>query len=155
MWKWLEKMDSESSGAGRIMREFGRMLENGRHIFDTASTALLGGADPEVIRKDLFRTDKEINHLEREIRRELLVHVTVYGTSQMPQALVMMSIVKDAERIGDYCKNIFDLAVVKAKTKDDEYHGYDKHQQRQAQPFGATHHPVRRLETARGRHGAK
>ena len=40
-----------------------------------------------------------------------MVHGAVHGTFSFPELLVMMSLVKDAERIGDYAKNIFDLAV--------------------------------------------
>ena len=52
---------SEGSGFDDILREFSKMLEDGRHIFDAASNALLGGTDPETIREDLFRTDRRIN----------------------------------------------------------------------------------------------
>ena len=48
--------------------EFGQMLDSGRHIFDTAANAFLGGTDLEVIREDLFATDKRINRAERQIR---------------------------------------------------------------------------------------
>jgi phosphate uptake regulator len=34
---------------------------------------------------------------------------------------VLMSIVKDAERIGDYAKNLFDIARITQKTRDDEF----------------------------------
>jgi phosphate uptake regulator len=107
-------------GADRITEHFGRMLENGRHIFDAAANAFLGG-EPGDVRENLFATDKEINDLERMIRREIIVHCTSHGLSQLPGCLVMMSISKDAERIGDYCKNLFDLAVLQRKEKDDYY----------------------------------
>jgi len=99
-----------SVGLERMRIEFGQMLDAGRHVFDTAANAFLGGTDPEVIRQDLFTTDKRINRAERQIRRELVVHATVHGASEFPACLVLMSIVKDAERIGDYAKNLFDVA---------------------------------------------
>ena len=45
-----------------------------------------------------------------EIRRELVVHASVHGGVDTPEVLVFMHMVKDLERIGDYNKNIFDLA---------------------------------------------
>jgi phosphate uptake regulator len=86
------------------------MLGDGRHVFDAAAAAFLGAADPEVVSADLIRTDKEINRRERQIRREILVHATVYGSPTFSSCLVLMAITKDAERIGDYAKNVWDLA---------------------------------------------
>jgi len=117
MWNWLNRANPEPSFE-EFRRQFDRMLVQGRHAFDLAANALLGGSDPDVVREDLFRTDKEINHLERLIRREIVVHATVHGTSQLPSCLVMMSIVKDAERIGDYAKNMFDIAAQAPKSRD-------------------------------------
>ena len=40
----------------------------------------------------------------------------------MPGSLAMMSLVKDAERIGDYAKNIFEVGVImEGKAKDMKY----------------------------------
>ena len=86
------------------------MLANDRHSFDLAISALLAGADPDVVGPELHVTDQKVNEDERTIRRELIVHASVNGTIHVPAILVYMSIVKDAERIGDYAKNIYDLA---------------------------------------------
>ena len=103
---------SGSAGLERMRTQFGQMLDAGRHIFDSASNAFLGGTDVEVIRRDLFDTDKQINLAEQQIRREIVVHSSVHGGSGFTACLVLMSVVKDAERVGDYAKNIFDLAVL-------------------------------------------
>ncbi len=86
------------------------MLAHDRHSFDGAVSALLAGADSASIGPELRATDRRVNELEREIRRELVVHATVHGADDVAAILVYMSIVKDAERIGDYAKNIYDLA---------------------------------------------
>ena len=117
MFQWFKPTDS-GEGLERMRQQLGLMLSDGRHIFDAATSAFLGGADAEVIREDLFATDKRINDRERAIRRQALVHGAVHGSSQLPTCLVLMSIVKDAERIGDYSKNIFDVALLKQKSKD-------------------------------------
>ena len=110
MFKWFSSSEDTASGMDRMRAEFGQMLDAGRHVFDVAANAFLGGTDVEVIRQDLFDTDKRINKAEQKIRREIVVHTSVHGQSSFPQCLVLMSIVKDAERVGDYAKNIFDLA---------------------------------------------
>ena len=111
MFDWLLS-DATTGRAGleRMRTQFGQMLDAGRHVFDTAANAFLGQTDLEVIRQDLFATDKRINRAERQIRREIVVHASVHGATEFPPCLVLMSVVKDAERVGDYAKNIFDLA---------------------------------------------
>jgi len=108
MFHWLREADR---GLSLIFRQFGQMLEDGRHVFDAACNAFVGGTDPAVVGRDLFATDKRINRSEQAIRRELVVHVAVSQTVDFPLCFALMSLVKDAERIGDYAKNIFDLAV--------------------------------------------
>ncbi|HEX9794732.1 MAG TPA: PhoU domain-containing protein [Planctomycetota bacterium] len=119
MFDWFKKLGSRSDGTQEMRRSFEQMLEDGRHIFDAATNALLGGTDPVVIRDDLWATDKRINHNERQIRRMLMTHAVSYGMSELPFCLSLMSLVKDAERIGDYGKNIFDLAALDLKVLDD------------------------------------
>jgi len=108
MFHWLKEADR---GLTLIFRQFGQMLEDGRHVYDAACNAFVGGTDPDVVRDDLFATDRRINKIEQTIRRELVVHVSVNSKVDYPLCLTLMSLVKDAERIGDYAKNIFDLAV--------------------------------------------
>lgn len=111
MLDWISKESvATTPGWEQIRAEFGQMLDAGNHIFTAAANALLGGTDLDVIRNDLFSTDKQINRAEQQIRRELVVHATVHGTIAFPSCLVIMSVAKDAERVGDYAKNIFDLA---------------------------------------------
>ncbi len=110
MFHWLKRIQSSVTSAEEVLHYFEQMLEDGRYMFETSSNALLAGTDPEVVKEDLWATDKRINKLERRIRRRIITHLTMHGTDAIASDLVLMSIVKDAERIGDYCKNIFDLA---------------------------------------------
>jgi phosphate uptake regulator len=94
------------------------MLRHDRHEFDLAMSALLGDVDPASVNDELRSTDQKVNQLERDIRRELLVHASVFGGIDTPSVLVYMSIVKDVERIGDYAKNLLDLALDGAVLSD-------------------------------------
>ena len=102
-----------------IQQRFVQMLEDGRHIFDASANALVGGTDPEAIRADLFATDRRINETEQELRRLIVVHGSVHGAPSFPALLVTMSVAKDAERIGDYAKNLFDLRVANVPLGDE------------------------------------
>ncbi len=102
---------SSDSELEAIEQKIRAMIVDGRHTFDAATDALLAGADPIVVGADIRETDRRINETEREVRRELVVHVSVYGAkADLPMVLASMSVAKDAERVGDYAKNIWDLA---------------------------------------------
>ena len=108
MGHWLSK---GSESFAELQRLFLRMLEDGQRVFEDAAGALLGERDVEAVRAGLFETDRRINKTEQEMRRRIVVHGTVHGVGSFPSLLVLMSVGKDAERIGDYGKNLFDLAV--------------------------------------------
>ena len=110
MFKWLSKLGSENAGLGKMTRDLERMIQEGRHAFDAAANALLAGTDTEAVRDDVLRTDERIDSLQRQIRRQILVHGSVHGSGDLPELLILMSVTKDAERIGDYAKNLFSLA---------------------------------------------
>ena len=121
MANWLQSdSDSDRGGFAEIQRRFCEMLTDGRHVFDAAANCLVGGTDPEAIREDLFATDRRINETEQKLRRLLVVHGAVHGAVRFPHLLVLMSLAKDAERIGDYAKNMFDLSVFRPWLGDEE-----------------------------------
>ena len=100
---------SDDSGLGRIEAQVQRMVNDARHTFDLAMNALAGGSVASVA-DEVRRTDRQINVTEMEIRRELVVHFSVHAGGDATEMLVFMNMIKDLERIGDYNKNIFDLA---------------------------------------------
>lgn len=105
----LDWLLGDNVGMARIQQHFSQMIEDGRHVFDAACNTVLGGTNPAVVTEDLHKTDQRINRLEQQIRRELVVHMTVREKAEIGTCLKFMSLVKDAERIGDYGKNIFDM----------------------------------------------
>ena len=87
------------------------MLASCEDTLDLAIGAVFGEMDIREAGDQLELLDKGLNKTERSIRRELLIHGTVRG-AEVDQGLMLtyMSISKDIERIGDYCKNIWNLA---------------------------------------------
>lgn len=56
-------------------------------------------------------TDKKVNSYEREVRRMVFNHLAVMGTADLPSGLALICIIIDIERIGDYAKNMVELAL--------------------------------------------
>ena len=111
MMIWRELFGSTPAGLDKVRAQLLAMLETDRRTFDIASGALLSDTDVSKARTDASASDHEVNQLVQEVRRELVVHASARGDLQdMPTLLLYMSIVKDIERIGDYAKNILDIA---------------------------------------------
>ncbi|MCP3999176.1 MAG: hypothetical protein GY722_29540 [bacterium] len=88
-----------------------QMLHDNRHTFDLAINTVIGGGGAKTVGKEVKKSDKRVNRAEREVRRRLIVHASVAGERlDLTRVLIAMSVIKDAERIGDYSKNIWDLA---------------------------------------------
>ena len=94
-----------------IDAKLSEMLTNSMHAYDITMNCLLGDTNLETVRDDLFNTDKTINELHREVRREMIIHSAVNSRNlDIPLLLSYMTMSKDIERIGDYCKNLFEIA---------------------------------------------
>ena len=62
--------------------------------------------------KQLKNRDKEINKYQREVRRKIITHFSFQNSiNDISSIMVLMNMVVDIERIGDYSKNILDLAI--------------------------------------------
>ncbi len=88
-----------------------QMLLDCRHTFDLAINAVVSGTEAAAVGKTIRKSDRRVNKAERKVRRQLVVHVSVRGErADLPRVLVTTSIIKDIERVGDYAKNVWDLA---------------------------------------------
>ena len=62
--------------------------------------------DPEHLR-EVRHEDVKVNKLQRKIRKRVVMHLSVSRNApDLPYCLVLMSLVKDVERIGDYAKDL-------------------------------------------------
>tara|TARA_B100000700_G_scaffold223214_1_gene246077 strand:+ start:1175 stop:1840 length:666 start_codon:yes stop_codon:yes gene_type:complete len=77
----------------------------------TESVKSLRESDSADINIDIYDMDKKINSFERDVRRKIMTHLTVNPQQDLSSGLVLVSVVIDIERIGDYTKNIYDLAL--------------------------------------------
>ncbi|MDI6803678.1 MAG: PhoU domain-containing protein [Bacteroidota bacterium] len=85
------------------------MLETTREMFEK-SVYSLRNTDNAKISGDVYSMDKTVNTYLQEVRRKVFKHLAVTGGANIIPGLVLTSIVIDVERIGDYTKNITDIA---------------------------------------------
>ncbi len=107
MFRQLFSALVSAKGINESFDHFEEMLSHAHWMFNTAISVLTGESSAEGVGEALYERDIKINKLERQVRRELVRHLTVYPGKDVGACLTLMSIAKDAERIGDYCKNVF------------------------------------------------
>ena len=90
------------------------MLDSTEEMFK-ASVKSLRESDSGEMGMNVHQQDQIVNEYEREVRGKVLKHLAITGGANMIPGLILTSIVIDIERIGDYTKNIKDLAIAHPK----------------------------------------
>ena len=115
MWKGSSLMK-------KALARFNDMLNNGEYLFTEAWRVVSTQEQIERIPQYFYDKDIEVNEMEKEIRRLLFEHLSIRPQHDTSGCLALMSLIKDAERIGDYSKNIFEVGVMyKGTIKDIKY----------------------------------
>ena len=100
---------SEKPLAG-MGQNFSQMLKLAYEMTVEAGDMYFGESLSPDIRTQIYKRDVEVNKLERTIRKQVIAHLSLAGTSaSLPYCLLLMSLVKDVERIGDYAKNLSEV----------------------------------------------
>lgn len=101
---------ARDSTVDEVQAKLVQMLRDGCTVYDTAMGAVFGGGKSKETKAEVKSTDHGINVAQQEVRTALIIHASTGSTVDLPLAMAYMSVVKDVERIGDYAKNIYDLA---------------------------------------------
>ncbi|MHC4556999.1 MAG: PhoU domain-containing protein [Planctomycetota bacterium] len=75
------------------------------------------------LKQKIYDIDKKVNDLQKDIRRRIVEHLSLQPTVDVTACLILMSVVKDAERLGDYCKNLYEVIELGAKPIDRKMFG--------------------------------
>ena len=91
--------------------EFAQMLKITCQMTLTAGKVYFGNTVPPEERTQIYEQDVKVNRMERTIRKQVVAHLSVgTNTPDLPYCLLLMSLVKDVERLGDYAKNLSEVA---------------------------------------------
>ncbi len=116
MWKELIKIWKSDDLLVQAWDNSYEMLQLSREMF-IQSVQMIRRHSKEKTLIALKKRDKEINEFHRDIRRKVMTHLVMQEDStDIPNGLVLINMVVDIERVGDYCKNILDLAISAPKT---------------------------------------
>jgi len=102
----------------QVFEEFKNMLDDAEAMFTAVCARLLDNADEPGLKDRIYAIDKKINNVQKDIRKRIVEQLSLQPTVDVTACLVLMSVVKDAERLGDYSKNLFEVTELLEKPLD-------------------------------------
>jgi len=111
MWKKFIETLKKKPLTEQIEEKLIESLKMDKEMFTNAKFALRNKGHLDIA-EQVIKDDKSINKSERTVRRKLLTHFAIADKIDIGSGFTVSSIVIDIERIGDYAKNIADLAIL-------------------------------------------
>lgn len=106
----LEKMFGQDITSPLIrdaVSEIFKMLEKEEAMFKEGVGVLLENRQSSF---NIAEADEDINYGERMIRRMVIEHLTLTPKKDLPASLILVSIVQDVERLGDFAKGLLEIS---------------------------------------------
>lgn len=101
-----------------VLEEFGNMIKNAQEMFEMICQNLLENKNIPGLENKIYNVDKKINLKEKDIRKRIIEHLSIQPSTDIPMSLLLMSVVKDAERLGDYAKNLYEVSRITKRPLD-------------------------------------
>ncbi|MBU1133569.1 MAG: hypothetical protein KJ569_01505 [Candidatus Omnitrophica bacterium] len=110
MFKNLLQFFKGKDFLNQVLEDFKNMLEDSHSMFTSVCSRLLHNEKEEDLEKKIYDIDRNVNDLEKDIRKRIIEHLSLQPSVDVSTCLLLMSVVKDAERLGDYSKNLLEVA---------------------------------------------
>jgi len=115
----------EDNWSNKLVGRVTEMLDLSEAMFQYTTSAIMEGTTDGDPQQEIYDRDHRINQLERKTRRRVVSRLSVGNDNRdVPSALIFMNVVKDGERLGDYIKNLHEIADMMPDNPDrDLYRG--------------------------------
>ena len=120
MLKELFGMGKEKGFLDEVLDQFQGMLNDTQLMFVSAYGSLFTKIEEPGLADKLYEIDRRVNAAQKDIRRRVIEHLTFQPTVDTSTCLILMSVVKDAERLGDFSKNLFEVRYLMGGPMDAE-----------------------------------
>lgn len=104
----------------KALEEFKEMLDSTETMYTLVRGRLLEEVQESDLEERIREIDKGVNDAQRDIRKRIIEHLSLQPTVDVNACLLLMSVVKDAERLGDYAKNLYEVTQLQDKPMDIE-----------------------------------
>ncbi|MFZ2145960.1 MAG: PhoU domain-containing protein [Sedimentisphaerales bacterium] len=102
----------------QVFEEFKDMLDQTECMYKMVCSTLLDNVEEPNLKEKIYEIDKKVNRLQKNIRKRIVEHLSLQPTVGVSACLLLMSVVKDAERLGDYSKNLYEVTELLQKPID-------------------------------------
>ena len=109
MFRRLFGSDKRSPLVHAAFADVSVMLNQAADMLDHSLAALL---DNQEVQVDLEHMDDVIDEAERMVRRTILQHLSVSPRQDLVASLILVSMVQDAERIGDFARGLSEVVTL-------------------------------------------
>lgn len=126
MLKQFLKMLSEQDLLTQALNDTHEMAEISLRLYELTLKLTFEEPDKAVTPEEVEKVRKKdflLNHFEKSIRKKVFEHIAINDKEeqQLSTAFILTTIVNNIERIGDYSKNISEVAEIKRMLKDKEW----------------------------------
>ena len=99
--------DQPSTLVEAAFEDVSRMLQQSAKMLDHSLATLL---DNKILEVDLEHMDDVVDEGERMVRRTILEHLSINPKQDLVASLILVSMVQDAERIGDFSRGLAEVS---------------------------------------------
>lgn len=117
----LEQILGSKGGSKLIAAAFddiSQMLNDSEEMVKLALAALIDNA---LLKVDLDAMDDRVDEGERMVRRTVLEHLSVNPRQELVSSLILVSMVQDAERIGDFARGLGELIPLASQPREGRF----------------------------------
>lgn len=97
----------EASLLSIAKKEVIKMLEISKEMYIYSVNAVFEKHEVPI---DIYKYDQELNKMQIDIRKKVLEHLSISPAQDISFSLTLINLVVDIERLGDYSKNLLELA---------------------------------------------
>jgi phosphate uptake regulator len=108
MFKTLLGFNKGKDFITEVLDEFKGMLDHNQRIFESSFGSLFNKTKKTSVGDKIYELDRRVNQAQKNIRRRIAEHLSLQPSVDTTVCLILMSVVKDAERVGDLAKNIYE-----------------------------------------------
>jgi phosphate uptake regulator len=102
----------------QVLEDFKTMLNDTESMYQSVCARLLDNEEQPDLKNKIYEIDKSVNILQKHIRQRIVEHLALQPSVDTTACLLLMSVVKDAERLGDYAKNLHEVVELLEKPID-------------------------------------
>ena len=107
MFKWFSDFFKGSGLINEAEKMVSDMLEIAYNMFRYSMEIVI---EKETEKENIYEIDQKLNSMEIDVRKKILEHLSINPSQDITPSLVLVTIVVDIERLGDYSKNLIEVS---------------------------------------------